>query len=75
VPYTETHQIDIPPITLPSGVTVSVTVVAGTGGQQAVEISGVTSTSKTDTQALLQEAFALLMTAASNEGIGKPVFS
>jgi len=56
-------------------VTVSVTVVAGTGGQQAVEISGVTSTSKTDTQALLQEAFALLMTAASNEGIGKPVFS
>lgn len=72
--YTETHQIEIPPITLPAGVSVVVTVVAGTGGQQAVQITGVTSTSKEDTIALLHEAFALLQTAASAEGVGMPVF-
>lgn len=73
--YTETHSIAIPPITLPSGVSVEVSVVSGTGGQQAVAITGTTPTSKADTVALLQEAFALLMTAASAEGVGAPVFT
>ena len=72
--YTETHSIEIPPITLPAGVSVEVTVVPGTGGQQAVRITGTTATSKADTVSLLQEAFALLMTAASAEGVGAPVF-
>lgn len=76
MPYSETHQIDIPPITLPVGVTVTVTEVQGSSGlQSVVQITGVTSTSKTDTQALLEQAFAILMTAASAEGVGKPVFS
>jgi hypothetical protein len=72
--YVETHAIEIPPITLPSGVSVVVQTVPGTGGQQSVAITGITSTSKADTVALLQEAFALLMTAASAEGVGEPVF-
>lgn len=74
MPYSETHEITIGPITLPSGVRVDVSVATGTGGQQAVTISGTTGTAKADTAALLQEAFALLMTAASGEGVGTPVF-
>lgn len=72
--YTETHSIAIPPITLPAGVSVEVSVAPQSGGQQAVAITGTTPTSKADTVALLQEAFALLMTAASAEGVGQPVF-
>ena len=72
--YVETHAIEIPPITLPLGVSVVVQTVPGTGGQQAVAIAGSTASSKADTIALLQEAFALLMTAASAEGVGEPVF-
>lgn len=76
MPYSETHQIEIPPITLPVGVTVEVTQVQGsTGLQSVVQITGVTGTSKVDTATLLSEAFAILMTAASAEGVGKPVFS
>lgn len=76
MPYSETHQIDIPPITLPVGVTVTVTEVQGSSAlQSVVQITGVTSTAKADTQTLLSEAFAILMTAASAEGVGKPVFS
>lgn len=76
MPYSETHQIDIPPITLPVGVTVTVTEVQGANAlQSVVQITGVTSTAKADTQTLLSEAFAILMTAASAEGVGKPVFS
>ena len=74
MPYSETHEITIGPITLPAGVTVDVSTAVGTGGQQAVTISGVTATAKVDTVALLQSAFALLMTAASAEGVGAPVF-
>ena len=74
--YSETHQIDIPPITLPVGVTVTVTEVQGSSGlQSVVRITGITSTARTDTQNLLESAFAILMTAASAEGVGKPVFS
>jgi hypothetical protein len=75
MPYSETHEIQIGPITLPEGVRVDVTVAFGTGGQQAVTISGSTDSSKKDTVALLQSAFALLMTAATAEGVGAPVFS
>jgi hypothetical protein len=75
VTYVETHSIEIPAITLPEGVSVDVSVAPGTGGQQSVQITGTTSTSKADTVALLQEAFALLMTAASAEGVGAPVFA
>lgn len=76
MPYSETHQIDIPPITLPVGVTVTVVEVQGSSGlQSVVQITGVTATAKADTQALLEQAFAILMTAASAEGVGKPVFS
>ena len=74
MPYTETHEIVIGPITLPKGVTVSTETVAGTGGQQAVTIHGVTNTSRADTATLLHSAFALLMTAATAEGVGAPVF-
>lgn len=75
MPYAETHAITIGPITLPSGVTVEVATVAGTGGQQSVTVTGVTGTSKADTAALLHSAFAELMTAATAEGVGAPVFS
>ena len=74
MPYAETHTITIGPITLPNGVGVSVSVVTGTGGQQAVTITGTTGSSKADTAALLQAAFAELMTAATAEGVGAPVF-
>lgn len=75
MPYTETHEITIGPITLPAGVTVDVAIATGTGGQSAVTITGPTSTAKADTVALLQAAFALMMTAASAEGVGAPVFT
>lgn len=75
MPYAETHAITIGPITLPAGVTVEVGVVPGTGGQQAVTITGVTGTARADTATLLHDAFALLMTAATAEGVGAPVFS
>lgn len=71
MPYEETHTISVGPITLPPGVTVYV---VGGPGQQTVQIAGTTSTSKDDTATLLEEAFALLMTAASGEGVGQPVF-
>ena len=74
MPYSETHRITIGPITLPAGVGVSTAVVVGTGGQTAVTITAETDSSKADTAALLQEAFAILMTAASGEGVGAPVF-
>jgi hypothetical protein len=75
MPYTETHAIDIGPLTLPAGVTVDVSVAQGTGGQQSVTINGVTPSSKADTVALLQQAFAALMVAATAEGVGAPVFA
>ena len=76
MPYSETHKIEIPPITLPVGVSVSVSeVTTSTGNQTVVQITGVTGTSKADTQTLLHDAFAELMTAASAEGVGTPVFS
>ena len=74
MPYTETHEITIGPLTLPSGVEIALSVAQGTGGQQAVTITGSTGTSKADTVALLQSAFAILMTAATAEGVGAPVF-
>ena len=74
MPYTETHEITIGPITLPAGVSLEVQVAQGTGGQQAVKIVGSTSTAKADTVALLQSAFAALIVAASAEGVGAPVF-
>lgn len=74
MPYTETHEIAIGPITLPAGVAIEVATAVGTGGQQSVKIVGSTPSSKTDTIALLQQAFALLMTSASGEGVGAPVF-
>lgn len=74
MPYTETHEITIGPITLPAGVEVELSTAVGTGGQQSVTIVGSTSTAKKDTVTLLQSAFALLMTAASAEGVGAPVF-
>jgi hypothetical protein len=75
MPYTETHAITIGPLTLPAGVTVDVSVAQGTGGQQSVTINGVTPSSKADTVALLQQAFAALMVAATAEGVGAPVFA
>src|SRR5438309_549713 len=57
LPYTETHEITIGPITLPTGVSVEVATAVGTGGQLNVRISGTTATSKADTAILLQEAF------------------
>lgn len=74
MPYTETHEIVIGPITLPAGVVLEVSTAVGTGGQQAVKITGATATAKADTVKLLQSAFALLMTAATAEGVGAPVF-
>lgn len=74
MPYTETHEIVIGPITLPAGVRVDTSVVTGTGGQVAVTIHGVTGTSKDATVTLLQAAFAELITAATIEGVGEPVF-
>lgn len=74
MPYKETHEIEIGPITLPAGVTVAVSLVPATGGQQAVTITATTSSSRADTAALLALAFAELMTAASAEGVGQPVF-
>ena len=74
LPYTETHEIQIGPITLPAGVTVDVQTATGTGGLQAVTIVGSTGSSKPDTVALLLQTFAMLMTAAAGEGIGQPVF-
>lgn len=74
MPYTETHEITIGPITLPAGVTVRVSTAVGTGGQQSVTIVGSTGTAKADTVAILQAAFALLITAASAEDVGAPVF-
>jgi hypothetical protein len=74
MPYSETHEITIGPITLPAGVTVNVSTAVATGGQQSVTIVGSTSSSKADTKALLQGAFAMLIVAASAEGVGAPVF-
>lgn len=75
MPYTETHEITIGPITLPAGVSLDVSTAVGTGGQQAVTIVGSTGSGKADTVKLLQAAFALLMTAASAEGVGAPIFT
>lgn len=72
MPYTETHTITLGPITLPLGIEVDVA--PAQPGQQQVTITGVTATGKADTVALLEEAFAILMTAASAEGVGEPVF-
>jgi hypothetical protein len=72
--YTETHEITIGPITLPAGVSLEVSTAPATGGLQTVKIAGSTSTSRDDTVALLQSAFAALMVAASAEGVGAPVF-
>jgi uncharacterized phosphosugar-binding protein len=74
MPYTETHEITIGPITLPAGVMVDVKTTVGTGGLDAVTITGSTPSSKADTVALLQAAFAALIVAASAEGVGAPVF-
>jgi hypothetical protein len=74
MPYTETHEITIGPITLPAGVTLEVSTAVGTGGQQSVTISGSTETARADTVALLQAAFAALIVAATAEGVGAPVF-
>lgn len=74
MPYSESHEIEIGPITLPAGVRVDIQPAFGTGGLQSVTVVGVTGTSKDDTVALLQAAFAGLMTAASAEGVGAPVF-
>lgn len=74
MPYTATHEITVGPITLPEGVTLEVSIAPATGGQQQVKVNGSTATSKAATVALLQAAFALLMTAATVEGIGAPVF-
>lgn len=75
MPYSETHTITIGPITLAAGITVTVASVDEADGQHAVvTIEGSTSSSKADTAALLHNAFAQLMTAASAEGVGAPVF-
>lgn len=71
MPYTETHTITLAPITLPVGVAVEL---QANGSQAVVTISGTTATSKDDTVSLLKQAFAELMTAASAEGVGAPVF-
>lgn len=72
MPYSETHSIVIGPLALPLGVSVTTDVVAG--GQTSITITATTGTDKADTIALLQTAFAELMTAASAEGVGEPVF-
>ena len=74
MPYTETHEITIGPITLPAGVTVDVQTATGTGGLQSITIFGSTPTGRADTVTLLQSAFAGLIVAASAEGVGAPVF-
>ena len=75
MPYTETHTITIGPITLAAGIRVSVTQVQEEDGlHDQVTIEGTSGTSKADTATLLHSAFAQLMTAASAEGVGAPVF-
>ncbi len=74
MPYTETHEISIGPITLPDGVSVDVVTAVGTGGLQQVTVRATTPSSKADTVNLLRTAFAMLITAASSEGVGQPVF-
>ena len=75
MPYSESHTITIGPITLSAGIRVTVSQVEQEDGlHDVVTIEGTTSTSKADTAALLHSAFAQLMTAASAEGVGAPVF-
>jgi hypothetical protein len=75
LPYTETHTITIGPITLAAGIRVTVGQVQEEDGlHDQVTIEGTTGTAKTDTVTLLHAAFAQLMTAASAEGVGAPVF-
>lgn len=76
MPYQETHTITIGPITLAAGIRVSVSQAEQQDGlHDVVTIEGVTATSKDDTASLLHDAFAQLMTAASAEGVGAPVFT
>ena len=75
MPYTESHTITIGPITLAAGIRVTVSQVEQEDGlHDVVTIEGTSSTSKADTAGLLHAAFAQLMTAASAEGVGAPVF-
>jgi hypothetical protein len=76
VPYTESHTIAIGPITLASGIRVTVSQVEQQDGlHDVITVEGTTGTTKADTSALLHSAFAQLMTAASAEGVGAPVFT
>lgn len=70
MPYTETHEITIGPLNLPDGVKVTT---LNVGGPLSVTIAA-TASSRDEAVALMQSAFALLMTAASAEGVGAPVF-
>jgi hypothetical protein len=75
MPYTETHTITIGPITLATGITVTVSQVEQQDGlHDVITVAGTTGTAKADTVTLLHAAFAQLMTAASAEGVGAPVF-
>jgi hypothetical protein len=75
MPYTESHTITIGPIQLATGIRVTVTSVDGEDGlHDVITVEGTTGTAKADTAVLLHAAFAQLMTAASAEGVGAPVF-
>lgn len=75
MPYTETHTITIGPIQLATGIRVTVTQVDGEDGlHDVITVEGTAGTSKADCVSLLHAAFAQLMTAASAEGVGAPVF-
>ena len=75
MPYSETHTITIGPIHLATGIQVTVETVEDTDGPHAVvTISGTTATNKADAVSLLHSAFAQLMTSATAEGVGAPVF-
>lgn len=75
MPYTESHTITIGPITLAAGIRVTASQVEEQDGlHDQVTIEATTATSKAETAALLHAAFAQLMTAASAEGVGAPVF-
>ena len=77
LPYSETHTITIGPLTLAAGIDVQVAHGVDANGNTVpvVTITGSTATSKADTASLLHDAFAQLMTAATAEGVGTPVFS
>lgn len=75
MPYTETHTITIGPIQLATGIRVTVSQVDGQDGpHDVITVEGTTGTSRDDSVKLLHSAFAQLMTNASAEGVGAPVF-